>query len=82
MEYVFSPVNDFAKLEAAIAGLYGSTQAPRQTERYRGLLRGMEETFGPCERLAVFSAPAARRSAATTRTTSTAGCWPAAWIWM
>ena len=57
MEYVFSPVNDFAKLEAAIAGLYGSTQAPRQTERYRGLLRGMEETFGPCERLAVFSAP-------------------------
>ena len=57
MEYVFSPVNDFAKLEAAIAGLYGSTQAPRQTERYRGLLRGMEETFGPGERLAVFSAP-------------------------
>ena len=57
MECVFSPVNDFAKLEAAIAGLYGSTQAPRQTERYRGLLRGMEETFGPGERLAVFSAP-------------------------
>ena len=57
MEYVFSPVNDFAKLEAAVAGLYGSTQAPRQTERYRGLLRGMEETFGPGERLAVFSAP-------------------------
>ena len=43
MDYPFSPVKDFAKLEAAIAGLYGEAQAPGQTERYRGLLRGLEE---------------------------------------
>ena len=80
MEYVFSPVNDFAKLEAAIAGLYGSTQAPRQTERYRGLLRGMEETFGPCERLAVFSAPGRTQIAGPSASRAKDSPWPR-WTW-
>ena len=57
MEYTFSPATDFARLEAAVEGLCGPQAAPRQLDRYRGVLRGLEETFGPCERAAVFSAP-------------------------
>lgn len=57
MEYTFSPVTDFTKLEEAVAGLYGPLAAPRQLERYRGALKGLEGTFGPCGRAAVFSAP-------------------------
>ena len=56
MEYTFSPLTDFPKLEEAIARLYGDA-APMQTKRFRGLLRGLEETFGPSEKIAVFSAP-------------------------
>ena len=57
MEYTFSPATDFARLEAAVEGLCGHQAAPRQLDRYRSVLRGLEETFGPCERAAVFSAP-------------------------
>ncbi|MBD5163041.1 MAG: galactokinase [Oscillibacter sp.] len=57
MDYTFSPVTDFTELEDAVARLYGPAAAPRQLERYRGLLKGLEETFGPCGRAAVFSAP-------------------------
>ena len=57
MEYTFSPATDFARLEAAVEGLCGPQAAPRQLDRYRSVLRGLEETFGPCERAAVFSAP-------------------------
>ena len=42
MEYTFSPLTDFPKLEEAIARLYGDA-APMQTKRFRGLLRGLED---------------------------------------
>ena len=53
MGYAF----DMARLEAAVASLYGGAAAAAQRERYRGLLRGLEETFGHREDIAVFSAP-------------------------
>ena len=57
MEYTFSPVTDFEKLEEAISSLYGAPERARQRHRYRGLVEGFANTFGPAERLAVFSAP-------------------------
>ena len=57
MEYTFSPVTDFEKLEEAISSLYGAPERARQAQRYRGLVEGFANTFGPSERLAVFSAP-------------------------
>ena len=57
MEYTFSPVTDFEKLEEAISSLYGAPERARQAQRYRGLVEGFANTFGPAERLAVFSAP-------------------------
>ncbi len=53
MGYAF----DMARLEEAVASLYGPADAPAQRERYRALLRGLEETFGHREEIAVFSAP-------------------------
>ncbi len=46
MGYTFAPVTDFEKLLAPLEKLYGREKAPRQLERYRGLVRGLEETFG------------------------------------
>ncbi len=57
MEYVFSPVNDFDRLEEQLRRLYGPAAAPVQSVRYRGLIQELEDTFGPAERIAVFSAP-------------------------
>ena len=57
MGYTFAPVTDFEKLLAPLEKLYGREKAPRQLERYRGLVRGLEETFGKAERCALFSAP-------------------------
>ena len=57
MGYTFAPVTDFEKLLAPLEKLYGREKAPRQLERYRGLVRGLEETFGRAERCALFSAP-------------------------
>ena len=57
MEYTFSPVTDFEKLEEAISSLYGGQECARQVQRYQGLVEGFADTFGPAERLAVFSAP-------------------------
>ena len=57
MEYTFSPLTDFEQLEGALASLYGAGAQTRQAARYRGLLQGFADTFGPAERLAVFSAP-------------------------
>ena len=57
MGYTFAPVTDFEKLLAPLEKLYGREKAPRQMERYRGLVRGLEETFGKAERCALFSAP-------------------------
>ena len=57
MGYLFSPARDWKALEAAIERLYGAEALPAQRERYQGLLRGLEEIFGPVERAAVFSAP-------------------------
>ena len=56
MGYSFSAMNDFDRLEEQIRRLCGP-DAPEQTVRYRRLLQKREETFGPAERLAVFSAP-------------------------
>ncbi len=56
MSYTFSIANDFDRLETAVTALYGA-QAEEQTLRYRTLLRRLEETFGPAETAAVFSAP-------------------------
>lgn len=57
MKYDFSPVTDFAKLEEAVAGLYGAAAAPAQIQRFRRVFQGLTDTFGPCDRAAVFSAP-------------------------
>ena len=53
MGYTFAPVTDFEKLLAPLEKLYGREKAPRQLERYRGLVRGLEETFGKAERCAL-----------------------------
>ena len=57
MNCTFSPQTDFSQLEAAIETLYGPAAASSQARRYRELLDGLEKTFGPCSRAAVFSAP-------------------------
>jgi len=57
MEYTFSPVTDFTKLEQAIRTLYGPAAAPAQLQRYRRLFQGLTDTFGAWDRAAVFSAP-------------------------
>ena len=41
MEYTFSPMTDFAKLEKAIQELYGPAAAPAQVQRYRRLFQGL-----------------------------------------
>lgn len=59
--------------------LYGGTErtAAEQADRYEALLTTYAEHFG-CEgeAPAFFSSPGARRSWATTPTTTTASCWP------
>ncbi len=57
MDCTFSPAADFGRLETAIAGLYAPADVPAQVRRYRGLFKGFTETFGSCDRAAVFSAP-------------------------
>ena len=57
MEYNFSPVKDFEKLERAIVALYGEQNREEQVARYRHLLDGFRQTFGEREGVAIFSAP-------------------------
>ena len=57
MGYQFSPETDFQQLEQALSRLYSPQQLPSQINRYRSLLAGLTETFGPCNQVAVFSAP-------------------------
>lgn len=57
MNCSFSPLTDFPRLETAILRLYGDDAAPAQNQRYRKLLDGLTKTFGPCDHVAVFSAP-------------------------
>lgn len=57
MNGMYSPLTDFQQLEAAILRLYGPDAAPAQVSRYRKLLDGLTQTFGPCSQGAVFSAP-------------------------
>ncbi len=57
MGYQFSPETDFQQLEQALSRLYSPQQLPSQINRYRSLLAGLTETFGPCNQAAVFSAP-------------------------
>ncbi len=57
MKYTFSPAADFDRLEEAAAELYVPSAVSAQVQRYRRLLSGFAETFGPCDRAAVFSAP-------------------------
>ena len=57
MDYNFSPVKDFEKLERAIVALYGEQNREEQVARYRHLLDGFRQTFGEREGVAIFSAP-------------------------
>ena len=57
MKYTFSPAADFDRLEEAAAELYVPSAVSAQIQRYRRLFSGFAETFGPCDRAAVFSAP-------------------------
>ena len=57
MDYTFSPLTDFAKLEAAVSDFYGPEAALTQIARYRKLLDGLTDTFGPQAEAAIFSAP-------------------------
>ena len=57
MKYTFSPSADFGRLEEAAAELYAPSAVSAQVQRYRRLFSGFAETFGPCGRAAVFSAP-------------------------
>ncbi len=57
MDYNFSPVKDFDKLECAIVSLYGEQNKEEQILRYRHLIDGFHQTFGERERMAIFSAP-------------------------
>ena len=57
MKYTFSPAADFGRLEEAAAELYAPSAVSAQIQRYRRLFSGFAETFGPCGRAAVFSAP-------------------------
>ena len=65
---------------ARLAALYccAPEQTPAQAARYEAVLDGLEATFGPHAEAGLYSAPAVPRSAATTPTTSMAGCWRAA----
>lgn len=51
-------------------------EAQGQRARYQALREGFKAQFGSDEGGEYFSAPAARRLAATTPTTSMAACWP------
>ena len=57
MDYTFSPVKDFDKLEAAISALYGENRKAAQSERYRHIIDGYNNTFGASDTMAIFSAP-------------------------
>lgn len=57
MDYNFSPVKDFDKLESAIVSLYGEQNRAEQVARYRHLLDGFRDTYGEREGMAIFSAP-------------------------
>lgn len=57
MDYNFSPVKDFDKLQSAIVALYGEQNKEEQIARYRHLLDGFRETYGEREEMAIFSAP-------------------------
>lgn len=65
-----------SQAEDRLKTLYGEKQLARQKERYAALIRRYQETFGEADRLYLVSAPGGRRSAATIRITTTAGCWP------
>ena len=57
MDYNFSPVKDFDRLESAITALYGENRKTEQIARYRHLLEGFSKTFGERDKMAIFSAP-------------------------
>ncbi len=50
-------LTDFEGLREPIAALYSPKAVPAQESRYQHLLAGLEESFGPWEKAAVFSAP-------------------------
>lgn len=56
MNSQFSSLQDFEKVEPALEKVYGE-KAPRQRERCRRVLAGLEDTYGPAEKIALFSAP-------------------------
>ena len=65
---------------ARLASLYCCAPAETASEaaRYAAVLDGLEKTFGSHAEAGLTAHRAAPRSAATTPTTSMAGCWPAA----
>ena len=81
MDYTFSPVTDFEKLEEALSGLYGAAERPRQAQRYQGLFQGFADTFGPAERLAVFSAPGRTEIGGNHTDHQHGRVRPAVWTW-
>ena len=48
MAYTFCPETDFVQLEKSISSLYGEQELQRESSRYRRLLQGLKENFGPC----------------------------------
>ena len=65
---------------ARLASLYccSPEQTAAHAARYAAVLDGLEATFGAHTEADCTAPRAAPRSAATTPTTSMAGCWPAA----
>ena len=65
---------------ARLASLYccSPEQTAAHAARYAAVLDGLEATFGAHTEAALYSAPGRTEIAATTPTTSMAGCWPAA----
>ena len=57
MDYTLSPSIAAEPLEKSIVQLYGAQQLSLQRNRYQRLLQGLKDTFGPYERVAIFSAP-------------------------
>ena len=55
MDCTFSPLTDFTKLEAVVSDFYGPAAAPAQSVRFRRLLDGLTESFGPQTAAAVFT---------------------------
>lgn len=57
MAFTASPAQIRAQLPQLLSSLYPEKALPDQISRYEALLTGLEDTFGPQEQAALFSAP-------------------------